>query len=190
MQAKSARARVSLDRIANHSATRRLAEWLAAWSNGRFSFARTWTAHAINVRALKRNPSLALRLAKEAGPVLILKGNEPDSLLVHLDESLTNTETGVRPALAASLYREGCVSLGKATQASGLSVSDFIDHLGSLGIDVVRQDETTPQEASGTVRMLLLAEQRSVIDDAEAVIQRMTAGGYRISPRILQQLKV
>ena len=103
--------------------------------------------HATNVRALKKNPSRALRLAKESGPVLILKGNEPDSLLVHLDESLTDTETGVRPALAASLYREGCVSLGKAAQVSGLSVSDFIDHLGRLGIDVVRQDETTPHEA-------------------------------------------
>ena len=41
----------------------------------------------------------------------------------------------------------------------------------------------------GTVRMLLLAEQRQVIDDAEALIRRMTASGYRISPQILQQLK-
>ena len=41
----------------------------------------------------------------------------------------------------------------------------------------------------GTVRTLVLAEQRSVIDDAEAVIRRMTAAGYRISPRILRQLK-
>ena len=103
--------------------------------------------HATNVRALKKNPSQALRLARDEGPVLVLKGNEPHALLVHLDESLTDTETGIRPALAASLYREGCVSLGKAAQVSGLSVSAFIDHLGSLGIDVVRQDETTPHEA-------------------------------------------
>lgn len=41
----------------------------------------------------------------------------------------------------------------------------------------------------GTVRMLLLAERRSLIDDAETVVQRMTANGYRISPRVLQQLK-
>ena len=62
---------------------------------------------------LKKNPSQALRLARDEGPVLVLKGNEPHALLVHLDESLTDTETGIRPALAASLYREGCVSLGK-----------------------------------------------------------------------------
>ena len=41
----------------------------------------------------------------------------------------------------------------------------------------------------GTVRMLLLAEERRIIQDAEAIVQRMTASGYRISPRILQQLK-
>jgi predicted HTH domain antitoxin len=104
--------------------------------------------HATNVRALKKNPSLALRLAKDAGPVLILKGSEPDALLVHLGESLTDTESGIRPALAASLYRDGCISLGKAAQVSGLSVSEFIDHLGTLGIDIVRQDETTSREAA------------------------------------------
>ena len=104
--------------------------------------------HATNVRALKKNPSLALRLARDAGPVLVLKGNEPDALLVHLDESLTDTQSGIRPALAVSLYREGCVSLGKATEVSGLSMSEFIDHLGSLGIDVVRDDETTSREAA------------------------------------------
>ena len=98
-----------------------------------------------NVRELKRNPSLALRMARE-GPVLIMKGNEPDALLVHLDKSLTETEAGVRPALAASLYRGGGVSLGKAARISGLPLNEFISHLGSLGIDIVRPDETTDSE--------------------------------------------
>ena len=39
--------------------------------------------HTTNVRDLKKNPSLALRRARE-GPVLILKGNEPDALLIHI----------------------------------------------------------------------------------------------------------
>ena len=103
--------------------------------------------HATNVRELKKNPSRALRLAKD-GPVLILKGNEPDALLIHLDRSLAATESGVRPALAASLYNGGGMSLGKAAKVSGLSLSEFIDHLGNLGIEVVRQDETTIGEAS------------------------------------------
>lgn len=102
--------------------------------------------HTANVRELKKNPSRALRLAKE-GPVLILKGNEPDAVLVHLAKSLKDTESGVRPALAASLYRDGCVSLGKAAKISGLSLGEFIDHLGSLGMDVVGADETTDGES-------------------------------------------
>ena len=102
--------------------------------------------HTTNVRELKKNPSLALRLAKE-GPVLILKGNEPDALLMHLDKSLTETEAGMSPALAASLYGAGTVSLGRAARISGLSLSEFVQHLGSLGIEIVGQDETTDNEA-------------------------------------------
>ena len=41
----------------------------------------------------------------------------------------------------------------------------------------------------GTVRMLHLAERRSIVDDAEGMIQRMAEFGYRISPLILRQLR-
>ena len=41
----------------------------------------------------------------------------------------------------------------------------------------------------GTVRMLHLAEQRSIVDNAEGTIQRMAECGYRISPLILRQLR-
>lgn len=41
----------------------------------------------------------------------------------------------------------------------------------------------------GTVRMLVLAEERQVIHNAEAIVQQMAASGYRISTRILQRLK-
>ena len=52
----------------------------------------------------------------------------------------------MRPALAASLYRDGRVSLGRAAKISDLSLNEFIDHLGSLGMDVVGSDETTDGE--------------------------------------------
>ena len=52
--------------------------------------------HATNVRNLKKNPSLALRQAEES-PVLILKGNEPNAIIVHLDKSLVDAERSVRP---------------------------------------------------------------------------------------------
>ena len=65
---------------------------------------------------------------------------------MHPDKSLTETEAGMRPALAATLYTGGSVSLGKAAKISGLSLSEFVQHLGSLGIEIVRQDETTNKE--------------------------------------------
>ena len=74
--------------------------------------------HTTNVRELKKNPSRALRLAKD-GPVPILKGNEPDALLVHPDKSLTETESGVRPAPAASLYGSGGVSAADFAATEG-----------------------------------------------------------------------
>ena len=109
--------------------------------------------HTTNVQELKNNPSLALRLARE-GPVLILKGNEPEALLLHPDKSLTETEAGMRPALAASLYKDGGVSLGKAAKISGLPLSEFVEHLGSLGIGIVRQDETTARETGDVTAWL------------------------------------
>lgn len=102
--------------------------------------------YATNVRELKKNPSLALRQAQDS-PVLILKGNEPDAVLVHLDKTMDETVAHIRPALAASLYRDGLISLGKASKISGLSMSDFIQHLADLNIEVVRYDETVEQEA-------------------------------------------
>ena len=44
--------------------------------------------YATDVRELKKNPSVALRHALDA-PVLILKGDQPDALLVHFSRSLS-----------------------------------------------------------------------------------------------------
>ena len=68
------------------------------------------------------------------------------SRLMHPGKSLTETQAGMRPALAASLYRGGSVSLGKAAKISGLSKGDFVEHLGRLGIEIVQPDETTNSE--------------------------------------------
>ncbi len=101
--------------------------------------------HATNVRNLKKNPSLALRQAEEA-PVLVLKGDQPNALIVHLDGALLDGEAAARPALAAALFKEGTLSLGAAARLSGMPLPDFLAHLAELGIDVVRPDETTPLE--------------------------------------------
>jgi len=95
--------------------------------------------YATNVRNLKKNPSVALREA-ETSPVLILKGNQPNALLLHLSDSLVETEKSLLPALASSLYKDGTLSLGAAAKLSKMSLSDFIQHLAHLNIDVITHD--------------------------------------------------
>jgi len=100
---------------------------------------------ATNVRNLKKNPSLALRQAEQE-PVLVLKGDQPNALIIHLDKSGMANEQMFRPAVAASLYKDKTLSLGAAARLSGLSLTQFVDHLSGLGIDLVQMDETTGQE--------------------------------------------
>lgn len=101
--------------------------------------------YATNVRSLKKNPSEALRHAEQE-PVLILKGNEPNALLFNLKTSLGDISEQLKPALAASLFKDRVVSLGAAAQISGLSLSEFIDHLTQLDIDLVVADQQTSKE--------------------------------------------
>jgi len=109
--------------------------------------------YATNVRNLKKNPSLALRQAEES-PVLVMKGDEPNALIVHLDKSLTETDRSIRPALAAALFKDGVLSLGGATRLSGIALQDFLQYLGELGIDVVSLDETIDLDARTLDRWL------------------------------------
>ena len=102
--------------------------------------------YATNVRNLKKNPSEALRQAEES-PVLVLKGNIPNALIVHLDTSLDKTKNMLNPALASSLFKDKVLSLGAAAKISGLCLSDFIDHLAELDIDIVTADQQTENEA-------------------------------------------
>lgn len=101
--------------------------------------------YSTNVRNLKRNPSEALRHAEQE-PVLILKGNQPNAVLFNLKRSLDYTGQQLKPALAASLFKDRVMSLGAAAQLSGLSLSEFIEHLAQLDIDLVVADSQTAQE--------------------------------------------
>lgn len=101
--------------------------------------------YATNVRSLKKNPSEALRHAEQE-PVLVMKGNEPNALIFNLKTSLGDINEQLKPALAASLFKDRVLSLGAAAQISGLSLSEFIDHLTQLDIDVVVADKQTGKE--------------------------------------------
>lgn len=111
--------------------------------------------YATNVRDLKKNPSAALRHARDE-PVLILKGNQPDAVLLHLESTLGDTLLTLRPALASVLFRDGVLSLGAAAKLSGLSLVEFIQHLSSLDIEIVKADETVAQEAKDVSAWLKL----------------------------------
>ena len=101
--------------------------------------------YATNVRNLKRNPSEALRHA-ELEPVLILKGNQPNAVLLNLKTSMGEVDEQLEPALAASLFKDRVMSLGAAAKISGLSLSEFIDHLAQLDIDLLIPDQQTSKE--------------------------------------------
>ena len=98
-----------------------------------------------NVRNLKRNPSEALRHAEQE-PVLILKGNQPNAMILNLKSSLGGVGEQLKPALAASLFKDRVLSLEAAAQISGLSLSEFIEHLTQLDIDLVVADQQTAKE--------------------------------------------
>ena len=101
--------------------------------------------YATNVRNLKRNPSEALRQA-ELEPVLILKGNQPNAMILNIKSSLGDMGEQLKPALAASLFKDSVLSLGASAQISGLSLSEFIEHLTQLDTDLVVPDQQTAKE--------------------------------------------
>ena len=105
---------------------------------------------AVSVRALKNNPSEALRAAREH-PVVVLNRHRPEAILFHLDDDTLLAEEGIRQALATALYRERSLSLGQAARFSGLGTAAFIEHVSRLGIPVVHGDAATVRDDADTV---------------------------------------
>jgi predicted HTH domain antitoxin len=92
---------------------------------------------AVNIRQLKNNPSQALRHARQ-NPVVVVSRDQPEALLIHLDNDALLAEPGVRLALATGLYREESLSLGQAARFCALPIGEFLLHVSRLGIPVVR----------------------------------------------------
>ena len=91
----------------------------------------------VNVSGLKNNPSEALRKARK-DLVVVMNRDEPDAVLVHLDQAQTLSMPGVRAAMATALFKDGNLSLGRAARLAEMSVPEFSSHLGRLGIPVIR----------------------------------------------------
>ncbi len=93
--------------------------------------------HAVSVSRLKHNPAEALRQAR-SGPVVVLNRNNPDAVLIGLEEGGVLQSPGVRAALATALFRDGELSLVRAAHVAEMDVVSFIAHLGRIGIAVIR----------------------------------------------------
>jgi len=100
---------------------------------------------SVNVRQLKSNPSEALRTATR-GPVLVLKGDHPEALILHLGIEGMEGAPDVKLALATALFKSGSLSLGRAARVAEVAVTELISHLSRLGVPVV-ESETAEVEA-------------------------------------------
>lgn len=104
----------------------------------------------VNVRQLKNNPSEALRSAVE-GPVLVLKGDLPDAVILHLEPGQSPEDADLRLAMATALFKAGALSIGRAARLAGVGVASFVTHLSRLGIPVVQAE---PDEAASDLETL------------------------------------
>ena len=105
---------------------------------------------AYSIRQLKNNPSEALREARKH-PVVVMNRDEPEALIVHLDDEALLSDAGVREALATALYRDGSISLGKAARVARMPVADFMRHASRLGIAVYRGSAADVVSDAGAV---------------------------------------
>ncbi len=106
---------------------------------------------AFSVRDLKDNPSAALRAAREH-PVMVLKRNAPEAVLVHLDQDRLRRWPEVRRALALAPYQEGSLSAGNAARFAGLALAEFIEAASRQGIPVVYGNSQTLAEEASAIK--------------------------------------
>jgi len=88
------------------------------------------------VRDLRDRTGELLREAEAGKLSVITKHGHPVFLAVPFDETLL--KEGVKVALAAKLFDEEAISLGKAAKIAGMTVPDFMDRLNQLRIPVAR----------------------------------------------------
>ena len=93
----------------------------------------------VNVSGLKNNPSEALRMARK-DVVVVMNRDTPDALMVGIESAGLLDASGVKPALATALFRDGYLSLVRSAKLAGMGVPEFAQHVSRLGIAIVRLD--------------------------------------------------
>ncbi|MCP4701867.1 MAG: UPF0175 family protein [Gammaproteobacteria bacterium] len=108
----------------------------------------------VDVSSLKNNPGKALRYARE-DMVLVMKRNQPDALMIGLEQTHALDMPGVRTALATALFKEGELSLARSARLAEVSLADFITHLSRLGIAVINQTAEEVEQDMDTLEQWL-----------------------------------
>lgn len=88
-----------------------------------------------SIRDLRERSGDLVRQAEAGRLSIVAKHGRPLFVAVPMDEHLL--KQGVAVALAVRLFAEKAVSLGKAAKLAGLSIEDFIAHLGAAGVPAV-----------------------------------------------------
>ena len=109
---------------------------------------------SVNVSGLKNNPSEALRNARD-DLVLVMNRNQPDAIMVGIEQTKTLDMPGVRLALATSLFKEGELSLARSAHLAMMPLVAFITHLSRLKIPVINQSAEEVEQDMDTLEQWL-----------------------------------
>ena len=88
------------------------------------------------IRDLRDRTAEIVRDAEAGKLSVVTKHGQPVFIAVPFDENLLRN--GISAALAVRLFDEESISLGSAAHLAGMSLVDFMDHLGRLCIPVAR----------------------------------------------------
>lgn len=99
---------------------------------------RAITMDTFSVRDLREHTGALIHGAEAGKLSLITKRGHPVFLAVPFTDELITL--GLRPAMAIQLYKEGTLTLAKATKLAGISLESFINLLSSLKISVIQYE--------------------------------------------------
>jgi len=72
--------------------------------------------------------------------------DQPEAVHFHLNDEGLLGDPGVRPALAAALYKRESLSIRQAARVAGMPLEAFMVELGRVGIPVIRGNARTLRE--------------------------------------------
>jgi predicted HTH domain antitoxin len=93
--------------------------------------------YAVNVSALKNNPTQALSWA-QSEPVVVFNRNTPQAIIMSAKTMPNEQEPDVRLALALALFKSSGLSVFQAAKYAQCSVQQFMQQASRLGIAMIK----------------------------------------------------